>query len=648
MSEVSASGSGSDAAGSEEARELRRLADEHLAAGRLAMAIGTYRQALELEPNYSRGRHNLGVAYYKTGMFVPAANAVRRAIELAPDVADYHFTLGLISKDSRQRKEAIAQFDAALALAPDLVPALRYRGATCFELGDNAAAIRDFHRVLELRPTEPGVAYDLAVACADAHQWADAREWFTRAAEEEPSNADIYYNLGLAHARDINTPDSEAEKALQQALAIDPDHVEARFRLGILHAKAKYHDPAARERALEQLERLARRDDLPHIFPEAHLVHFALGTLYDDEPETSAKAEQCYEKCLTLQPGFPAALNNWGVLARQGGRPVEAARAFTRAIAADPTYDNAYQNLCRLLYDQPDELAQQQLTELIQSAPEVAPSAILRILLEVVNIAKADAYRDSYHKVHEVKNLVAVLGARMRGIRQSASHETDPGELSTRLNELMAAHDRLFSSLTEYLSALQRKEPRFKIVNFGEVVEEALVETRQSKPENVITVVRISPMLPEIRGDKRQLVEALANLLYNAFEAMDGGPGQVTVDAEPLMAGKAPARRRSLRGIRVTVRDTGRGMRQEEMARMFRPGYTTKPEGSGYGLSVAANIVHQHNGTMRTESQPGQGTSFIIELPLNLDVDKEQTRMRLRPVIFEEPRRLIQSELEQF
>ncbi|MFQ5808719.1 MAG: tetratricopeptide repeat protein [Armatimonadota bacterium] len=647
MGELPGSDASAAARASDEVKELCRLADEHLAADRLAIAVGTYRRALELDPNYSRARHNLGVAYYKMGMFVPAAAELQRAIELAPGAPEYHFTLGLVHKDSRQWEEAIAEFDAALELDPGFVPALRYRAATQFERGDNAEAIRDFHGVLELSPEERGVAYDLAVAHADAHEWPEAREWFTRAADEEPSNADIYYNLGLAHARDINTPDSEAEAALRHALRIDPDHLEARFRLGIVHAKAKYRDPAARERAIEELEALAGRDDLAEVFPEAHLVHFALGTLYDDAPETSEQAEQCYEKCLALQPDLPAALNNWGVLARQGGRAVAAARAFTRAIAADPTYDNAYHNLCRLLYDAPDELARQELAGLAEAAPESAPTALLRVLLEMINIAKADAYRDSYQKVHEVKNLVAVLGARMRGIQQEARRGLEAEELAQRVDELMSAHERLFASLTEYLSVLQRKEPRFEIVNFSEVVEEALVETDGRRPEDVQTAISISRLLPELRGDKGQLVEALANLLYNAYEAMTGRAGAVEVRAEPLIADTAPARRRSLRGIRVTVGDSGRGMRREEMARIFRPGYTTKPDGSGYGLSVAANVVREHNGTIRVESEPGMGTSFIVELPLNLDVDKEQTRMRLRPVIFEDPRKLIRTELEE-
>lgn len=636
-----------DGCSSQEARELCRLADERLAADRLAMAVGTYRRALERDPDYTRARHNLGVAYYKMGMFLPAAGELERAIELAPDVPEYHFTLGLLRKDSRQWAQAIAEFDAALRLDPELVPALRYRGATHFERGDNAEAIRDFHGVLELSPEERGVAYDLAVAHADAHQWAEAREWFTRAADEEPSNADIYYNLGLAHARDINTPDSEAEAALRQALRIDPEHLEARFRLGIVHAKAKYRDAAARERAIEELESLAGRDDLPEVFPEAHLVHFALGTLYDDARATAERAAECYEKCLALEPELPAALNNWGVLARRAGRAAEAARAFRRAIAADPTYDNAYHNLCRLLYDEPGELAREQLAGLAEAAPEFAPTALLRVLLEMIDIAKADAYGDSYHKVHEVKNLVAVLGARMRGIQQEARRGMGGEELAERVGELMSAHERLFSSLTEYLSVLQRRAPRFEIVNFSEVVEEALVETGASRPEDVRTDIGISPLLPEIRGDTGQLVEALANLLYNAYEAMRGRAGAVEVRAEPLMADTAPARRRSLRGIRVTVRDSGRGMRQEELARIFRPGYTTKPDGSGYGLSVAANVVREHNGTIRVESDPGGGTRFIVELPLNLDVDKEQTRMRLRPVIFEDPRKLIRAELEE-
>ncbi|MFQ6096563.1 MAG: tetratricopeptide repeat protein [Armatimonadota bacterium] len=621
--------------------------DRRVAAGDLDGAVLDYRGALELDPDYARAHHNLGVAYYKLGQFSAASVEIDRALELAPDTAEFYFTRGLIHKDSREHEEALRCFDEALKRAPDRVQALRYRGSVYFELGDNDSAIADFERVLELSPDEPGVAYDLAVAHADAEHWGPAEECFLRAAQQEPDNADIYYNLGLAHERDVSTPDSEAEAAFRRVLELDPGHLGARFRLGVLYAKAKYRDPTARAKAIAELEALTGVPGLDTLMPEAHVAWFALGTLYDDDDETLDKASECYARCLALKPDFAPALNNQGILHQRQGRAEEAAVYFRRAVVADPEYAGAYHNLCELCFDEPNELLQRQLEALLAENPPRLSDILLRLLLEFVDTARASAYEDTYEKIHEVKNLVAIQGARMRTAQWDWEAGDGKGGAAEELSQLLSLHERVFEALRAYLDALHTREPRFEIVDVQAIVERGIAEARIRQPANVTVAFCKSRGVPEIRGDPARLQEAVCNLIYNAFDAMEAAGGELKIAVEPLSPA-AGRRATSVQGVRVTVSDNGPGMKPAQQRRAIRPGFTTKPNGSGYGLAIAQQVVRQHNGTLSIHSVPGEGTTVTVDLPLNLDVAKEQTRMRLRPVILEDSKRLIHTEFEEF
>jgi len=68
-------------------------------------------------------------------------------------------------------------------------------------------------------------------------------------------------------------------------------------------------------------------------------------------------------------------------------------------------------------------------------------------------------------------------------------------------------------------------------------------------------------------------------------------------------------------GLALTISDTGKGMTEEERQQIFKPFFSTKPSGTGLGLPLVQQVVAEHGGTIRCESAPGQGTTFIIELP---------------------------------
>jgi signal transduction histidine kinase len=113
--------------------------------------------------------------------------------------------------------------------------------------------------------------------------------------------------------------------------------------------------------------------------------------------------------------------------------------------------------------------------------------------------------------------------------------------------------------------------------------------------------------LPEINMDKAQIEQALINLALNAIEATGPG-GKITINSR--FASKADM-------VEITVSDTGKGISEEDVDRIFEPFYTTSESGTGLGLAITHGIIEQHGGTVEVESKMGQGTSFIIRLPLD-------------------------------
>jgi len=117
--------------------------------------------------------------------------------------------------------------------------------------------------------------------------------------------------------------------------------------------------------------------------------------------------------------------------------------------------------------------------------------------------------------------------------------------------------------------------------------------------------------LPPVPGDAAALRQVLINLLANAIDATEP-PGTIVVGARVLSPnGRGPQ-------MEITVSDSGHGMTEEEVRRVFEPFYTTKApgRGTGLGLAIVDHIVRAHGGQVVVESIPGRGTTMRVRLPL--------------------------------
>jgi signal transduction histidine kinase len=140
-------------------------------------------------------------------------------------------------------------------------------------------------------------------------------------------------------------------------------------------------------------------------------------------------------------------------------------------------------------------------------------------------------------------------------------------------------------------------------------------------PRMVHVTLDLDPDVPIVSADAAQVHQCLLNLCVNARDAMDGG-GELTLSARRISAEETRtlfAEAADVDHVVIGVRDTGCGIDEETRKRMFEPFYTTKEKGKGTGLGLAVvhGVVTNHGGYIAVESQPGEGTTFRIYLPLD-------------------------------
>jgi len=204
---------------------------------------------------------------------------------------------------------------------------------------------------------------------------------------------------------------------------------------------------------------------------------------------------------------------------------------------------------------------------------------------------------------HELKNpLTGVKALVQLGLRNPA--ETPSHE---RLAEVEREVTRMQEILQRYLSFTRRlQEMSPVLIELGPFVSDTLLVLSAWATEARVQLISYGDAT--IEADPRGLREALLNLVANGIEATPPG-GAVVVEVRP-----------SGDGAEIVVRDTGRGMPAETLARVGTPFFTTREDGTGLGVVLARSVIAQHGGSLRYESEPGRGTTVKAVLPGRLVV----------------------------
>jgi CheY-like chemotaxis protein len=182
-------------------------------------------------------------------------------------------------------------------------------------------------------------------------------------------------------------------------------------------------------------------------------------------------------------------------------------------------------------------------------------------------------------------------------------------------------------SLVQQILAFSRRQPhRLTSQTLRPVIEESVRLLRPVLPALAALDVRLADVPMPVRADATQLQQVVLNLCTNAWHALNGQAGRITVGLDAVTLDAEAAARLGLlpaRHAHLWVGDTGCGMDEATRARVFEPFFTTKPigQGTGLGLSVVHGIVASHGGAISVASQPGKGSRFDVYLPLLAKLD---------------------------
>lgn len=211
---------------------------------------------------------------------------------------------------------------------------------------------------------------------------------------------------------------------------------------------------------------------------------------------------------------------------------------------------------------------------------------------------------------HDIRHRFAALELQMEFLAMIAKQVTDP-EISAQLTELAGDARATVVHVTELLNRLRTGA----IVRVDEPIEAdaaRVIDMAVSLMRSEIARVAVAEVLVEGRATvaiaPTELAQVLLNLLTNACQAMAGGD----VRRNRISVRMTVADGRAL----LTVSDTGAGMPTEVAEKIFDAYYTTKPSGSGLGLTIVKQIVDRRSGELRVESAPGRGTAIRLSLPL--------------------------------
>jgi two-component system, sporulation sensor kinase E len=207
---------------------------------------------------------------------------------------------------------------------------------------------------------------------------------------------------------------------------------------------------------------------------------------------------------------------------------------------------------------------------------------------------------------HEIGNPLNSLNIHLQLIERRLRKA--PAELRSELGELLATAkseiQRLDSIVHQFLRAIRPSTPQFETHDLNEILEESVAFLRpEIRDRDIIVELDLDPTLPRLQIDRDQMKQAFYNVIKNAFQAMKtGGILHVRSWQSELY-------------VSVSFNDTGGGISQDQMSKLFQPYYTTKSSGSGLGLLIVRRIVREHGGEIEIESNEGKGMRVTIHLP---------------------------------
>jgi signal transduction histidine kinase len=209
---------------------------------------------------------------------------------------------------------------------------------------------------------------------------------------------------------------------------------------------------------------------------------------------------------------------------------------------------------------------------------------------------------------HEIRNPLNYINLTLDHLRTSlAPNDPQKRALVEKLTlQLKVEVARINTRITEFLKYTRPANLDLKPLDLRETLRDALsMVEMQAAESGVETRFEENGSVPPVLGDSAALRSLFTNLIINGMHAMEGRGGSLTVS---LSAADGRAR--------VRVSDTGVGIDAEHLPKIFEPYFSTKETGTGLGLAIVKKAVDEHDGSVRVESRPGEGTTFTVDIPI--------------------------------
>lgn len=213
---------------------------------------------------------------------------------------------------------------------------------------------------------------------------------------------------------------------------------------------------------------------------------------------------------------------------------------------------------------------------------------------------------------HELNNPLNNISLNAEALHEGLSNYTDDQKLKM-LADVVSQVERASATVRNLLDFTRVEKPVVVSLSVENVVREARrLVANEAEINRVEFDLELPPDLPKVQGNPRDLQQVFLNLFLNAIQAMPNG-GVLTV------RGQTTGGPTNDRALEVEVTDTGVGIPDEDLGSVFDPFFTTKEVGAGTGLGLAVSygIVQKHNGTITVRSKLGEGTTFVVRLPIS-------------------------------
>jgi two-component system nitrogen regulation sensor histidine kinase NtrY len=238
---------------------------------------------------------------------------------------------------------------------------------------------------------------------------------------------------------------------------------------------------------------------------------------------------------------------------------------------------------------------------------------------ELLRAQRQLAWKEVAQQVaHEIKNPLTPIALSAERIgRHLDRAQPNSSIIIRKCSEVILGCVHTLRTLVDQFAALaQFPAPQPRACSMNQIVEEALA-LFGGRLEGITVQRKLDADLPQVMADPESMRRALANLIDNAAEAMQGGLLRVLgVETCPSEDGA---------DVEVVVSDTGPGLTDEIRERLFLPYYSTKHRGTGLGLSIAAKIVQEHGGSISAEPNSPKGARFVVRLPLMEPAGQDRT-----------------------